>query len=298
MLKFPLKFLWQKKLSEQNKLENVLTEQATHKVTIASSVRANRRKWLELANANAKQTALQQLTHKINMTERFEALRSILDFPDLPERIECFDISHMMGEETVGSCVVFNREGALKSDYRRFNITNITPGDDIAAMKQVLKRRYQKVQKDHGKMPEIVLIDGGIAQLHAAESVFKELTIENVFLIGVAKGVTRKPGFETLHFSDEPSIQLAADSLALHLIQQIRDEAHRFAITGHRNRRDRKRHTSLLEKVPGIGAKRRRELLRYFGGIQALNRASLEEIEKVPGISRELARRIFEIVRG
>ena len=297
-IEIPKEILVAKNLPERTWLANVLSEQAGFKVVISTSVRGERRKWVELANANAKQTAVQYLTNKVNMEERFVTLQSVLDLQVAPNRIECFDISHTMGEETVGSCVVFNREGAVKSDYRRFNIKGITPGNDIAAMEQVLRRRYQRIQSGEGKLPDLVLIDGGIAQLHIAEKVFKELNITTVFLIGVAKGATRKPGYETLHFVDEPPIQLSSDSLALHLIQQIRDEAHRFAITGHRLRRDKKRHTSTLENIPGIGAKRRRELLRYFGGIQGLNRASLEEIEKVPGISSELALRIFEVLHG
>jgi excinuclease ABC subunit C len=198
-----------------------------------------------------------------------------------------------MGEATVASCVVFGAEGPIKSAYRRFNIQGVTGGDDIAAMHQVLLRRFQRLKKEEAPLPTLVLIDGGPTQLAAAEKVMDELHIYEVMLVGVAKGPDRKAGFETLHFLDRPPMHLAADSLALHFIQQIRDEAHRFAITGHRAKRDKARRQSSLELIPGIGAKRRRELLRYFGGIQGILHASLDELIKVPGISRSLAERIF-----
>jgi excinuclease ABC subunit C len=276
-------------------LENALSEQAKHKVEFSFNVRNDRKKWLETANSSAKQSIASQLIIKSNMYERFIALKNELNLNEIPNRLECFDISHTMGEATVASCVVFDTQGPLKSDYRRFNISDITPGDDIAAMKQALARRYKNAQTEPKKLPDILFIDGGKAQLHAAELVLKELGIhEGVLLIGIAKGITRKPGFETLIPSGHLPMHLPADSLALHLIQHIRDEAHRFAITSHRQRRDKKRHTSVLESIPGIGAKRRRELLCYFGGIQAINHASLDEIAKVPGISRSLAERIYE----
>lgn len=276
-------------------LENALTEQANHKVEIANRVRSERRRWLETATTSAKQSIASHIANKSNMQARFTALKKELNLNEAPARLECFDISHTMGEATVASCVVFNMDGPLKSDYRRFNISGITPGDDIAAMKQALTRRYKRAQTDVNKLPDILFIDGGKAQLHAAELVLEELGIhEGVTLVGIAKGVTRKPGFETLIIPGREPMHLDTDSHALHLIQHIRDEAHRFAITGHRQRRDKKRHTSILESIPGVGAKRRRELLRYFGGIQAINHASLDEIAKVPGISRSLAERIFE----
>lgn len=280
-------------LSEKTWLCAALSQHAAHKVTVSHHVRGERKKWLEIANTSAKQAVASRLLNRANTKERFEALQMVLGLKCLPKRIECFDISHSMGEETVGSCVVFNINGSAKSDYRRFNITGITPGDDFAAMQQALTRRFKRLQAENEKMPDILLIDGGKPQLTAALHVLDELKIQKILTIGIAKGVTRKPGFETLYFADGTSIHLPADSLALHLIQQIRDEAHRFAITGHRNRRDKKRVTSSLESIPGIGAKRRRELLRYFGGIQAINHASLEELAKVPGISQALAERIF-----
>lgn len=283
------------KLPEHDWLVNALSEQAQHKVVISHSVRGERKKWLEMASANAKQSVAGQMSNKANTKERLASLQKMLGLAHPPQRIECFDISHSMGEATVASCVVFTTEGSAKSDYRRFNIADIIPGDDVAAMRQALTRRYKHGATEERKLPDILLIDGGLGQLHAAEEVLKEAGIyDQIILIGVAKGVDRKPGYETLHIPTKPPIHLPPDSQALHLIQQIRDEAHRFAITGHRARRDKKRRTSTLEMIPGIGATRRRELLRYFGGIQAINRASLDELAKVPGISRSLAEKIFE----
>jgi excinuclease ABC subunit C len=198
-----------------------------------------------------------------------------------------------MGEATVASCVVFDQAGPVKSDYRHFNIQDVTAGDDVAAMHQVISRRFKRLQKDEVKLPDLILIDGGKTQLAVAAKVMDEFGIKEVMLVGVSKGPDRKPGYETLHFLDQPPIHLPADSLALHFIQQVRDEAHRFAITGHRQRRDKVRRQSSLELIPGIGAKRRRELLRYFGGIQGVAHASLDELTKVPGISRSIAERIF-----
>lgn len=292
VLDIPKEIIIGESLPDRNWLAAALTEHAGHKITLTEKVRGERNKWLEIANTSAKQSVASRLSNRTNTQERFEALRKVLNLTSLPTRIECFDISHSMGEETVGSCVVFNINGPAKSDYRRFNIKGITAGDDFAAMQQTLLRRFKRLQAENAKFPDILLIDGGIPQLSAVKKALTELTINNILVIGVAKGVTRKPGFETLHIAGQ-TIHLPPDSLALHLIQQIRDEAHRFAITAHRNRRDKKRVTSSLQSIPGIGAKRRRELLRFFGGIQAINRASLEELAKVPGISQSLAQRIF-----
>ncbi|SRR5579883_529412 len=282
-------------LCEQTLFEKVLTEQAQHKVEILHPSRGEKKKWLTMAVTSAKQSLAAHLFAKTNIQERAIALQKTLGLEKTPQRIECFDISHTMGEATVASCVVFDQNGPLKSDYRRFNINDITPGDDVAAMRQVLQRRFKRLQKEAVSLPDIVLIDGGITQLSVAQSVMTELNIQNVLLVGVSKGPDRKPGFETLHRLDQLPFHLPADSLALHFIQQIRDEAHRFAITGHRQRRDKMRRQSPLELIPGIGAKRRRELLRYFGGIQGLAHASLDELSKVPGINRSLAERIFSI---
>lgn len=274
-------------------LTEVLSEQSKHKVEIHKPVRGDRKKWLDMANMSASQSLAAHLFAKTNIAERAIALQKVLMLEQIPKRLECYDISHTMGEATVASCVVFDQNGPVKSDYRRFNITDITPGDDPAAMRQVLMRRFKRLQKDNAALPDVVFIDGGAVQLAQAHAVLSELGIVGVMLVGVSKGPDRKAGFETLHFVDQPPVHLPADALALHFIQQIRDEAHRFAITGHRQRRDKARRQSSLELVPGIGAKRRRELLRYFGGIQGIARASLDELTKVPGISRSLAERIF-----
>jgi excinuclease ABC subunit C len=290
----PKRIIIDRNLPERILLMSTLTEKAHHTVVISHEVRGERTKWLEMANASAKQSVTSHILKLTNMQDRFLALQKLVQLKKPLTRIECFDISHTMGEATVASCVVFNQEGPLKSDYRRFNIKEITPGDDIAAMHQAMRRRYQRLQAESAVMPDIILIDGGPTQLKTAMKITQELGLHEIILIGVAKGPARKPGLETLHIVGKPPIHLDSDSLALHLIQQIRDEAHRFAITGHRKQRDKKRQTSVLESIPGIGAKRRREILRYFGGIQAINRASLEEIANVPGISQSLAKRIFE----
>jgi excinuclease ABC subunit C len=280
-------------IPDGNLLENVLAAQANHKVEIFAPQRGEKKKWMEMAAASAKESLAAHLLSKTNMRERMQALRDVLQLPRTPKRIECFDISHSMGEAAVASCVVFDSEGPLKSDYRRFNISGITPGDDVAAMRQVIFRRFRRLQRDEAVMPDVILIDGGTTQLAAAHEAIDELEITSVLLVGVSKGPSRKPGFESIHIKGRVPMHLPATAVALHLIQQIRDEAHRFAITGHRARRDKIRTQSVLETIPGIGAKRRRELLRYFGGIQGIAYASLDEILKVPGISQSLAERIF-----
>lgn len=281
------------KLQDQEVLESVLSQQGQRKVEIIRPTRGEKKKWLEMATNSAKQALAVNLFSKSNMQERMTALQQVLDLPETPMRIECFDISHSSGEATVASCVVFDQNGPVKSDYRRFNIEGITGGDDVAAMRQVVSRRFKRLQKENATLPDIVLIDGGSTQLNIARESLAELNIENVLLVGVSKGPGRKPGYETLHMLNQPPINLPADSQALHILQQIRDEAHRFAITGHRARRDKTRRQSSLESISGIGAKRRRDLLRHFGGIQGISRASLDEIKKVPGISHSLAERIF-----
>lgn len=269
-------------------LANVLSEQAKHKVEIIKPSRGDKKKWLEMATHSAEQALAAHIFNKTNLQERAQALAQVVELSHPIKRIECFDISHSMGEATVGSCVVFDQTGPIKSDYRRYNITDITPGDDVAAMHQLVLRRFK-----HNQIPDIILIDGGTTQLSAAKQALAALEKKEILLIGVSKGPDKKPGFETLHRLELPPMHLPPDSIALHFIQQIRDEAHRFAITGHRNRRDKIRRQSSLEQIAGIGAKRRRELLRYFGGIQGIAHASLDELTKVPGISRSLAERIF-----
>jgi len=289
----PKQIIVEAAIPERALLENVLTEQAKHKVEVIRPLRGEKKKWLTMATLSAKQSLSAHVANKTNTQERAIALQNALGLKKLPQRIECFDISHSMGEATVASCVVFDQNGPIKSDYRRFNIQGITPGDDVAAMHQVLLRRFKRLQRDEVTLPDVVLIDGGKAQLAAVKAVMAELGIRDIVLVGVSKGPQRKPGLETLHIDEQPPMHLPSNSLALHFIQQIRDEAHRFAITSHRQRRDKSRRQSPLELIAGIGSKRRRDLLRYFGGIQGVAHASLDELIKVPGISRSLAERIF-----
>jgi len=267
-------------------------------IKITSNVRTYKAKWLAMAIQAARSNLQAKLNNTQTLLQRFEALQEALGLEELPNRVECFDISHSSGEKTVASCVVFERGGALKSDYRRFNIDDITPGDDYAAMEQALFRRYSRLQKEAKKMPDLLLIDGGKGQLSKAKSVLVELGIDEIYLVGVAKGTTRKPGFETLIFDDGSEKVLESDSSALHLIQQIRDEAHRFAITGHKQRRDVARKTSTLETIPGVGPKRRKALLQYFGGLQEVMRAGVDDLAKVPGISKKSAQDIYSALHS
>ncbi|WP_322977842.1 excinuclease ABC subunit UvrC [Pseudomonas sp. C11] len=263
-------------------------------LSIRHRVRGTRARWQQLAVTNAEQALNARLANRQHLAERFEALAVVLQLDEPPQRMECFDISHSSGEATVASCVVFGPEGPLKSDYRRFNIEGVAPGDDYAAMHQALTRRFSKVRDGEGKLPDVLLVDGGKGQLAMAREVLQELAVPDLILLGVAKGTTRKPGLEVLYLNDaEHEFTLPGNSPALHLIQQIRDESHRFAITGHRARRGKARRTSSLEEVAGIGPKRRRELLNHFGGLQELSRASAEEIAKAPGISKKLAESIY-----
>jgi len=273
----------------------------THKVKMIRS------QWQKLAKANADNALSVFLANKENMFHKVDALRVLLSLDEIPKRMECFDISHSSGERTVGSCVVFNESGPLKSDYRTYNIEGIEPGDDYAAMRQVLGRRYASLKDElakgnREKCPDVIFIDGGKGQLNLALEVLNGLDLRDLRVIGVAKGVTRKPGFETLLVPGQndalTTIHCASDDAGLHLIQQIRDEAHRFAITGHRNRRDKARRKSALEGIEGVGAKRRRELLRYFGSVQNIKTASITEIAKVTGISASLAEHIHLSLHG
>ncbi|WP_394558179.1 excinuclease ABC subunit UvrC [Aquipseudomonas alcaligenes] len=271
-----------------------IAELRGREIAISHRVRATRARWQQLAVTNAEQALAARLANRQHVAARFDALAEALNLDEPPQRLECYDISHSSGEATVASCVVFGPEGPLKSDYRRYNIEGVTAGDDYAAMHQALTRRFSKLKDGEGKLPDILLVDGGKGQLSMAREVLQELAVPELILLGVAKGVTRKPGLETLYLNDaDHEFTLPADSPALHLIQQIRDEAHRFAITGHRARRGKARRTSSLEDVAGIGPKRRRELLKHFGGLQELNRASIEEIAKAPGISKKLAESIY-----
>ncbi|NOY61562.1 MAG: excinuclease ABC subunit UvrC [Gammaproteobacteria bacterium] len=273
----------------------VLSAENGRQITISHNVRGDRLRWLKMAESNAAHAIAHRLADRTGTQQRFEALSQALQLHSTPQRIECFDISHTMGEATVASCVVFGTEGALKPEYRRFNIKGITPGDDYAAMNQALTRRYTRAKKGECKLPDMLLIDGGKGQLREAEEVLEELQITGVTLIGVAKGPQRKAGHESLFLSgSQDPVILPGDSAASHLIQQIRDEAHRFALTGHRQRRAKSRTSSPLEIIPGMGPKRRRQLLQQFGGLQGVSRAGIEELANVPGISKQLARRVYD----
>ncbi|MFA5493364.1 MAG: excinuclease ABC subunit UvrC [Porticoccaceae bacterium] len=280
-------------------LSAAISQALGRKVVVKTSVRGTRLKWLEVATRTAEQSLASRLASRQTVLSRLEALRDGLGLPAIPERIECFDISHSSGEATVASCVVWGPEGAIKADYRRFNIEGVPAGDDYGAMAQALERRYRRLQKGEGKLPDVLLIDGGKGQLRKASEVLNNLGVQGVILVGVAKGVTRKPGMETLLLATEDREEiLHTESPALHLIQQIRDEAHRFAITGHRQRRDKKRRESPLESIDGVGPKRRRELLRYFGGYSEVEKASVGELMKVPGISRKVAETIYSTLHN
>ncbi|MEB3863373.1 excinuclease ABC subunit UvrC [Acinetobacter sp. IK31] len=275
-------------LPDHKELEEALAQQFGKKVQIKSSVRETRAEWLELAEMNVQHAIKGQLSNHLELNERFHQLEQVIGRP--VDRIECFDISHTMGEAPIASCVVFDQGGARKRDYRQFAIQDITGGDDYAAMRQALTRRYKKAI-----LPDLLLIDGGKGQLHMAMDVMQELGLD-AFMVGVSKGEGRKPGLETLHFTDGTKIQLPEDNKALHLIQQVRDEAHRFAITKHRAKRDKRRSTSVLEAIPGLGPKRRRDLLTHFGGIQGVLKASEKELTLVPGFGEMMARTIYKIL--
>lgn len=286
---------------ELHELETAISTALNKKFAIKTNVRADRASFLRLALTNATNAVVTRLSHKNTVEQRFVLLEEVLELSTPITRMECFDISHTMGESTVASCVVFNREGPHKGEYRRYNIEGITPGDDYAAMKQAISRRFDKIDAN-GKIPDILFIDGGLGQLRIAQKIVDEkcVNLDKVpQLVGVAKGEGRKPGLETLILGDtETSFALESDSPALHLIQHIRDESHRFAITGHRNRRQKTRNTSTLESIPGIGPKRRKALLQHLGGLQEVKGASVAELVKVPGISIEMAQTIHDALRG
>ncbi len=275
-------------LPDQKLLEDALKQHFDKKIQIKHQVREIRAEWQQLAEMNVQHAIKGKLANHLELNERFHQLEQVLDRPI--DRIECFDISHTMGESPIASCVVFDQGGARKRDYRQFAIQDITGGDDYAAMRQALTRRYKK-----NMLPDLLLIDGGKGQLHMAMEVMQELGLD-AFMIGVSKGEGRKPGLETLHFTDGSKIQLAEDHKALHLIQQVRDEAHRFAITKHRAKRDKKRAGSVLEVIPGLGEKRRRDLLTHFGGIQGVLRATEKELMAVNGIGSAMARMIYKVL--
>lgn len=280
---------------DKAEFEEILSEQSSRKIRVITNAIGDKKVWLHMAQTNAELALQQRLATSANQQARLLALREALSLPENTERIECFDISHTMGEATVGSCVVFDRGDMQNSEYRRYNVTGITPGDDYAAMRDVLTRRYRKVAAGEGKRPDLVFIDGGKGQLGIAMEVMQEVGLDDILLVGIAKGEERKPGLETMIFSDTGEmLNLPTDNAGLHLLQQIRDEAHRFAITGHRAKRAKARITSSLEEIEGIGAKRRKALLMRFGGLDAIKSASIDEIAQVEGISLALAQTIYD----
>ncbi len=279
--------------TESDLLASTLTELAGRRVQIIRQVRGQRARWRKLAIENADQSVTSYLANRRNMFARFVDLQDSLEIETMPERLECFDISHTMGEATVASCVVFDTDGPLKSDYRRFNIEGIEPGDDYGAMEQALRRRYTRLQQGEGSLPDLLIIDGGAGQIGRAAQVLDELQVEGVQIVGIAKGPGRKAGLERI-FLDGQDMGVDGHSAAALLLQHIRDEAHRFAITGHRARRQKKRNQSELEAIPGVGPKRRRDLLTHFGGLPGIKGASREELAKVPGINTALAEQIYD----
>jgi excinuclease ABC subunit C len=291
----PAEIIVEQDFDEMQLLESTLAERLSHKVRISSSVRGIRARWLEMTRNNAEQALTMRRLARAGIESSLEDLREAFDLEEAPNRLECFDISHTAGTDTVASCVVFGVEGPLKNDYRRFNISGIQPGDDYAAMYQALTRRYKRIRDGEIIKPDVLLIDGGKGQLAEAAKVLDELGVEGITLIGVAKGVDRRAGQEQLFLlgQDTPTI-LAPDSRALHLIQRVRDEAHRFAIAGHRRKRAKRHSQSILETIPGLGPVKRRELLKQFGGLQGIMRAGIDDFIQVRGLGRELAQVIYE----
>jgi len=283
-------------MEESDLLAEMLTRQAKHSVSIAVNVRGERLKWLQMAEMNAENSLLSKLSDKQGIYARYLSLQEELGCVDLPNRLECFDISHTQGTQTVASCVVFDREGPLKSAYRRFNIEGITPGDDYAAMYQAVHRRYKRLKKGEHQAPDILFIDGGKGQINEAQKALDELEVNNVMIVGVSKGPDRKAGMEKLILVEQQQpLDITSGASALLLIQHIRDEAHRFAITGHRQRRAKVKKESVLESIVGLGPKRRQVLLKQFGGLQGVSNAGVDALAGINGISRLLAQRIYDI---
>jgi excinuclease ABC subunit C len=291
----PPEIIVEQDFEEMALLESTFAGRSTHKVRITASVRGIRARWLEMMHNNAEQALNMRRLARAGIESSLEDVREAFDLEDSPQRLECFDISHTSGTDTVASCVVFGLEGPLKSDYRRFNISGIAPGDDYAAMHQALTRRYKRVRDGEIVKPDVLLIDGGKGQLAEAAAVLEELGVTGITLIGVAKGADRRAGQEQLFLlgQDTPTI-LPPDSRALHLIQRVRDEAHRFAIAGHRRKRAKRHSQSILETIPGLGPVKRRELLKQFGGLQGVLRAGIDDFVQIRGLGRDLAEVIYE----
>ncbi len=282
-------------VEQQDLFETVFSERSGRRVRIQSHPRSHRRQWLELAGRNALNALHMRSSESSRISSQFEALAELLQLDDVPQIVECFDVSHTSGHKTVASCVVFGFDGPVKSRYRRYNLKGFKPGDDYAAMREVLSRRYRKLQKEEGHLPDLILVDGGKGQLGIAMEVLAECGLGDIPLMGVAKGPSRRAGYEEWVLPVAPhSLRPGPESSASHLVQQIRDEAHRFAITGHRGRRQKAAVHSVLEDIPGVGARRRRALLTHFGGIQGVRKAGVVELAGIPGINRQLAERIFK----
>jgi len=282
-------------VEQQALFESVFSDSSERKVKIQSHPRSHRKQWLELAHRNALNALHMRSTESSRLNSQFEALAELLTLEEPPQTIECFDVSHTSGHRTVASCVVFGFEGPIKSRYRRYNLKGFEPGDDYAAMREVLNRRYRKLQKEEGNLPDLIVVDGGKGQLGVAMEVLAECGLNDIPLMGVAKGVSRRAGYEEWVLPVAPhSLRPGPESPASHLVQQVRDEAHRFAITGHRGRRQKAAVHSVLEDIAGVGARRRRALLTHFGGIQGVRKAGIDELAGIPGINRQLAERIFK----
>ncbi|MBP1151659.1 MULTISPECIES: excinuclease ABC subunit UvrC [Methylocaldum] len=291
----PREILISHPIEDAELVAEVLASQSGHAVQIAARLRGERQKRLQLALINAENALNAKLANRQDLYARFLSLGEALHCPEPPKRLECFDISHTQGDQTVASCVVFDRQGAVKSAYRRFNIEGVTPGDDYGALAQAVSRRYQRIKQGEIEAPDILFIDGGKGQVNAVREVLRELGMNSIRTVGVAKGPDRKPGMETLFpAGSSDAIILPSHSPALLLIQQIRDEAHRFAITGHRQRRAKARKQSTLDDIAGLGPKRRQQLLRQFGGLREISRAGVDALSSVEGISAQLAKRIYE----
>ena len=295
--KYPAEILVSHDIDEKTLVETVIYEKLKQNIKIKFKVRGERAKWLSIAKENAALDLRQKLAINENLTKRYKALQDLLSFAEPIEKMECFDISHMQGESTVGSCVVFGKNGAIKEQYRKFNIENITKGDDYAATSQIIRRRYMRLIKENNVLPDLILIDGGKGQINVAKKELDELQLSHILILGIAKGPSRKAGMENLILSiDNEIIECDSASPALHLIQHIRDEAHHFAIMAHRQKRKKKGSRSILEEIEGIGNKRRQLLIRHFGGLQGVSKASINELAKVSGINKNLANKIYETI--
>ena len=283
---------------EAQLLGAALSERTGRNTEVACQVRGQRARWAAMATENAQLALAALAADRKNVLGRFVELQAALGWEDVPRRLECFDISHSAGEATVASCVVFDSNGPVKSDYRRFNIEGVPRSDDYGAIEQAIRRRYTRLAQGEGVLPDALVIDGGSGQLRRAAEVLEQLQVEDVALIGIAKGPTRKAGLETIEVAGMGELALPPNGPAMHLLQHIRDEAHRFAVAGHRGRRQRKRRQSALDDLAGVGPKRKRELLAHFGSVAAIKGSSVEEIAKVPSISRKLAMDIHGALHG